>query len=371
MKRAIISSGDLHNVGDLALLLQCAHGLRDMVGIQDILVRQWASMDAGIREQLVERRIELLAGKRLVAAALKSVRALTIIGGGQMARDNASLKSLSALNAMMRISNATGGASAVIGCGVSDLKQPRHAKLWRGMLRRAALVTTRDETSRRNAAGIAGPGVRVDLTADLAFLPSPLHDALQAQADGAPAVVVAPCMDASEHRRVDVSALAGAVGALADALETRRIVIVAHDARAGMDPLVCAQTQAAIRAARPDLDVSIVASFRLDDVVRVYRSAAVVVTNRLHAMIFALIAGKPVLALDDGGAKTADAARRFDAPSLPVDGAISTETIGRIARERVSGPSENRRGALAEAMRLSALNFTALRAALGGAKPDV
>ena len=102
-----------------------------------------------------------------------------------------------------------------------------------------------------------------------------------------------------------------------------------------------------------------------------YWSAAVVVTNRLHAMIFALIAGKPVLALDDGGAKTADAARRYDAPSLPVDGAISTETIGRIARERVSGPSENRRGALAEAMRLSALNFTALRAALGGAKPDV
>ncbi|MFD2401099.1 polysaccharide pyruvyl transferase family protein [Novosphingobium soli] len=48
-----------------------------------------------------------------------------------------------------------------------------------------------------------------------------------------------------------------------------------------------------------------------------YGEAALVVTNRLHALVFALLADAPALAIEDGSAKLRALAERFGVPLLP------------------------------------------------------
>lgn len=312
----IISSGDLHNVGDLALLLQCAHGVRSRLPVKGVAVRQWAEPGEDIRAQLAAHDIAVLAGKDLLRSTADATGAVVMIGGGQMVRDNASLASLASLAAMMRWARMSGGEAAILGCGVDDLTSNSRRQLWADMFKGAGVVCVRDAASQAAAEHLSEQTGRPVVTADLVFTPSPLHQALRRQG-GPPSIVIAPCADASERRGLPVEPLCRLALEAVDKLGVERVSLVAHDARPGMDPEICGQIAAALTAARPGLNVSIVASYVLAEVTAVYASAALVLTNRLHSVIFSLIAGRPVLILDDGTAKLRAAAQTFSIPLTP------------------------------------------------------
>lgn len=312
----IISSGDLHNVGDLALLLQCAHGVRSRLPVKAVAVRQWAEPAEEIRAQLAAHDISVLPGKDLLRSASEATGAVVMIGGGQMVRDNASLPSLASLAAMMRWARMSGGGAAILGCGVDELSSGSRRRLWSDMFKGAGVVCVRDGASQAAAERLAGDATRPALTADLVFTPSPFHQALRREV-GPPSIVIAPCADASERRGLAVEPLCRLALDAVDKLGVERVSLVAHDARPGMDPEICSQIAAALAAARPGLNVSIVATYVLSEVTAVYASAALVLTNRLHSVIFSLIAGRPVLILDDGTAKLRAAAQTFSVPLTP------------------------------------------------------
>jgi polysaccharide pyruvyl transferase WcaK-like protein len=321
----IISSGDLHNVGDLALLLQCAYGVRRSLGVKDVKVRQWASPHAEVTTQLGLHAISVLDGKAPVAWSRAGAGSLVMIGGGQMVRDNASLPSLVSLAALMGWARLTGGRSAIVGCGVDQLRSSTRRQVWRRMFQGASLVTVRDEGSLAEVKALASDLTAPILTTDLAFTPSPLHDDLR-RSGGEPKLIIAPCSDPSEHRGVDVEALCRLALQACDTLGLEHVALLAHDARPGMDKEICERIKAALIAARPGLHVSLTASHTLSDFTRLYASAALVLTNRLHAVIFSLIAGRPIVILDDGTPKLRAAAETFSIPLTPV-AACAAESI--------------------------------------------
>jgi polysaccharide pyruvyl transferase WcaK-like protein len=357
MDHVVVSSGDLHNIGDLALLLQCADGIRRRYGSARITARQWARPHQCVLAQLEAHEIGLLDGKDLVGAARAAAGSLVVVGGGQMVRDNASIASLASLAMMMEVARATGGQCAVIGCGVDDLKTRPRRRLWRRMLGKAALATVRDAASLAAAKSLLGERANIQLTADLAFSPSALHDDLKRGVVDDASLVIAPCADASEGRKVDVEDLSDAVAVSARRLRISKVHVVAHDARAQMDPVIARPITEAVRRKAPGVEVSTLFTYDLNSVLRLYRGASLIVTNRLHAIIFGLIAGKPLYVLDDGTAKTRAAAARFAIPIGPAARLGADGVLAGLESERAQGPSGIRLSEFATAQAASQRNF--------------
>lgn len=365
MKRVVVASGDLNNIGDFALLMQCVQGLRGIGLTCPILVRQWVTPPTDILRALEHAGVEVLPGKNVAASLKAAVGGLVMIGGGQMVRDNASLKSLAILATMTETARRTGGSVAVLGCGVSRLRRRTHRILWRRILSGASVLTTRDDASREEVERLCGDSATPILTADLVFCPSTLHDALTASSPRAKTIIVAPCDDPSEERGIDVTALAELSVTAARQFGTETITLVAHDSSPSMDPIVCERLDAEIKAQVPGIRIATISSNVLRDYTSAYGDAALVITNRLHAAIFSIIAAKPLLILDDGGAKTAAAAHYFDVATTKLHDWKRERLLGRLLAEAESGPPDRRTLQVGLAKQESARNFGLLKAALG------
>jgi polysaccharide pyruvyl transferase WcaK-like protein len=303
--------GDLCNLGDLALLMQ---NLGQAAPGRRRYVRRWAPLPAEVEAQVAAAGGVLIDGRHL-PSFLKVARGCDIvIGGGQLVRDNISLRSLVFQYLGALAARAGGGSIATRGLGVGAIRHPLRKALWRRLLRLATEVRVRDTASARNAASLVGEE-RVRLTADMAFLPSPLHQAAQSQANADDRILIAPCIDVSENRSIDGAAFGVLLSALEKALPGRALVFACHDPRPGMD------TDAADRliAAHGLHEARKADGYILQDLLDDYHHAAIVVTNRLHALIFALLAGRPLLVIDDGTRKTAAMAERFGVPSITMD----------------------------------------------------
>ena len=165
-------------------------------------------------------------------------------------------------------------------------------------------------------------------------------------------------------RTVTVESLCVAVARAAAALDVQEISLVSHDARPSMDPQICGALAEHLARTAPHLRVTMVASYTLADYTETYATAALVITNRLHSLIFGLLAQRPVLVLDDGTAKTKAAAERFSIPLVPIDAPMSDTLLAALVAEAKAGPSPARREALDQAKQASRENFTRLASAL-------
>ncbi len=329
--------GDLHNLGDLALLLQ---NLEAAPRTRRLYVRRWAALPEEIEAQVAAAGGTLVSGRGTALQAL-AFRSDIVIGGGQLVRGNVSLASLVTQLIACLAARGGGGRVETRGLGVGRITRAVPRLLWRLLLRLAPVVNVRDEASADNAATLVGRD-RVRLTADMAFLPSRLH--ARAAADTAARhILIAPCTDPGEDRAFNGPGLPLLAAALARALPDLPIAYAAHDPRPGMD------AQAAEALAAHGLAGRIPThGWSLSALLADYHAAALVVTNRLHAIIFALLAGRPVLIVDDGNSKTAAIAARFAIPSVSLirngevsaavdaalryDRAVRAETLAAMAR---------------------------------------
>ena len=367
MEHVIVCSEDLNNVGDLALMLQCAHGCRSYLGSTGIQVRQWGQPSAEIVAQLTAAGVGVTLAKSVAGTFVPPRGGLVVVGGGQMVRDNASVPDLLAMLLTMEMARARGGASALLGCGVGKLTRPAHRALWRRMLSHAALVTTRDRSSGDAVRDLCGDRAVAIVTADLAFLPSPLHDALAQVSDDEPFGIVAPCEAADENRHVDVAALARSTIDAATRSGLNRIRFVSHDSRPGMDGAVCLALIEVLRTEAPHIETTHLASRELSDYTRAYAGARFVITNRLHAAIFGMLAGAAVVILDDGGAKTLAAAERFDLLIGPATAPFDTALLERLADASGARLFPARAAALEKAKADAISNFVMLDQRLSAA----
>ena len=315
MRPYLFYCGDLYNLGDLALLLQ---NLEHVAPGRRAYVRRWAPLPAAIEAQVAAAGGALVDGRRPLAFLRLARQCDVVIGGGQLVRGNVSLPSLIAQYAGVAAARLGGGSVSTRGLGVSAIRDRPRRILWRALLRLADKVRVRDSYSVELAAVLVGRE-RVVQTADMAFLPGCLHRA--AQPDTArDRIVIAPCIDGSEGRAMTAATLAPLLAAARGHRAGDRVVFVCHDPRPSMD---AAATQRLIGAL--DLPCArIVDGDSLAALLAEYRRAALVITNRLHAMIFALLADCPIVVVDDGNAKTRFVADHF---SLPVVGGDDGDAI--------------------------------------------
>lgn len=297
----------LDNIGDFALLRQAVEGLRDLDGIGTIAVRQWHPPEPAILAELAAAGIEVLPAKTL--RALWPGRRLLLYAGGQVVRSNASPVDLSGMAVTVIASHVAGGQRAALAIGASALETAGARRWWSTILGRFGLITARDKASQDRLRELLGHDA-VGLTDDLAFLPGKLHDALARPAPAAH-VLIAPCNDPGEGRILDPAAVARLAEAVAVACPAPATLLLAHDPRPGMDLDISHAIGGKMAGGR-----RCVAATTLDVTTSSYASASAVVTNRLHAMIFAILAGKPVFVIDDGNSKVAEFARRFEVPIL-------------------------------------------------------
>lgn len=290
--RSVIAvCGDLHNLGDLALLLQ---NLDEDRG-RRMLVRQWSPVPAGVLRQVALAGGTMLNGRSLIGCLATARRSDMVIGGGQIVRQNTSLRSLIYLALTAAVVHWSGGEITTRGLGISPTRGLRKW-LWRSVLNRARRINARDRASYSRASDLC-PGKRVYLTADMVFRrdvaapPSVLTCA-------AP-VVVAICEDASEDRAVAENGLLKLLEEARRRWPDAPLVGAVHDLRLNADakPLARLRTQG--------LDIQCFRTSDLSQLLELYRHAAIVFTNRLHAGIFASLQERPVVVLDDGNDKLA------------------------------------------------------------------
>ncbi len=355
MSKALVLAETIDNLGDLALTLQLADGLKAHCGVEDIAVQQWNLPSSPMVAQAAGHGLRVRPGKS-PAALLEPGRAV-VFGGGQVVRGNKSAASMLALLMQLVFARLRGDARLALAIGIGPCESRLRRVLWRLILSNLQLITVRDAVSLHRAGELCGTGRPVMLTADLAFARGPLHRLLEAPAAGQPAgILIAPCHDPGEHRVLDAEAVASLAFEAAAAAGERRVRIVLHDGRPGMDARFAARLEAVLRA-RGFEDVAVVADGVLQTLLGHYRSARCVLTNRLHAAVFALLARRPVVIIDDGNDKLSSMARSFAIPLLAQDARPSTETLERLRGELFQGGSRDRELALDQARGLADENF--------------
>tara|TARA_R110000772_G_scaffold156977_2_gene268224 strand:- start:138 stop:1232 length:1095 start_codon:yes stop_codon:yes gene_type:complete len=357
LRRALILAENLDNVGDLALLLQLVHGLRDRLGITEIYVRQWQLPASETMCFMEEQGLSVVAGKSI--KGLLNWRTLLIYGGGQVVRDQSSRASMLAMRMTIFFSFLGQCRRAALAIGVSPLKSRFHKGAWSSILSAFSPITVRDAVSLERANELLEQKVKTELTADLAFLPSPLHKALLVNT-ARKTIIIAPCDDAREGRTLDLDAVAGMAFDLASLRNVWHFTLIAHDTRPEMDGAVC-EALADILRAKGDMHIEIVATASLDACLTHYRNAAAVLTNRLHAMIFAMLGHKPVLIINDRNDKLAAAAERFSVSKLDQN---ATENQSVINNELAGVYLPERNTALQHASEQAERNFTFLEESL-------
>lgn len=338
--------GDLCNLGDLALLMQ---NLEAKAPERRAYVRRWSGLPDEIVFQVEAAGGFLVNGRRGLRFAALARRCDIVIGGGQLVRDNISLRSLVFQYAAALAARAGGGTVTTRGLGVGAIRNGKRRILWRALLRLTPKVFVRDTASEHNAAALVGSN-RVVRTADMAFLPSRLHTAAHADEVAGDRVLIAPCIDLSEDRSIDGLAFPALLAAIRAALPDQALVFACHDPRPGMDGF----------AADRLIDAHALSDARKSDgydlaaLLGEYHAAALIVTNRLHAVIFSLLADRPVLVVDDGTRKTAAMAERFGIPSVTMADAAAMPGAVRAALD-YDAPARAR--ALTEMARQAARNL--------------
>jgi polysaccharide pyruvyl transferase WcaK-like protein len=298
----------LINLGDLALL-----GQSIMVGRADgrqVHVRQWAPTPPLIARQVQAMGATIISGRRM-GAMLRLARGCdAVIGGGQIIRDNVTPASLLAMAMTLMAVRLGGGRVSTWGLGVSVVRRAPLRLLWCIIMGLCDRIRVRDTLSQANAQALFGAG-KIDLTADMAFLPGALHDGLAFSGERS-TILIAPCIEGSEQRSIDGARFPTLLACLKERLPHAGIVIACHDPRADLDA-----GAADLLMARYAMAGAVkLADGQLASLSRAYAQAGVVVTNRLHASIFALLSGAPLLVVDDGSDKMAALCAAFAIPAI-------------------------------------------------------
>ncbi|MGI3167738.1 polysaccharide pyruvyl transferase family protein [Pseudooceanicola sp. C21-150M6] len=361
MKHVIIFSGALDNVGDLALLQSCVEGLRRQsdFAFAQIWSYCWGDVPETAKMALERMDVAPISGKSIKPYTLLGPDTLLLWGGGQLLRNNASNNSLRAAEALSRLAILTGAKTAVIGCGVSELSADK-VKRYRRIFKNADLFAVREDFSVVGAAPLLKK-VKPVVTQDLAFSFGALWEPYTADSNRT-SLLVAPCEDDSEQRTVDDEQILQLILAAKHRYPNLATEFISHDVRPHMDPAVCQKLSIAL--SQKDISSTQNSSLILSEVLRTYERSHLVVTNRMHAAIFAYARGCAVIIVDDGNPKTRAIAKKLGLVTVPVSETNRSKLEDAIDRAEKVKASTTRRDTLDKMRATSESNFDLLRKAV-------
>lgn len=309
---ALIIASNLCNIGDYVLLLQAVEGLRRYCNVEDVTITQWEKLNDFLISELESKNISVISAKS--PRAFLKTYSIVIFPGGQVVRDNASLLSLIIKLITVTITKLCGARQASIGIGISPVKKKTVRLIWKFIFQLQDVITFRDERSLSVFNSFLSSNSKGIKTSDLVFLDTTFHEKLNKN-QYAQTIVIAPCNDATENRFIIEELLVQRCANVSEELNIKHFTILAHDPRPDVDLNFCKKL--ALRLEETiEAKVVLVGSNNLDEYLSVYRNAAIVITNRLHSVIFSLIANKRVVVIDDGNVKLLEVVKEFAIPLI-------------------------------------------------------
>ncbi|WP_366929591.1 polysaccharide pyruvyl transferase family protein [uncultured Thiohalocapsa sp.] len=313
------------NIGDLFLRRQLISVTRVMFAPNKIFSIEWQDNLAteAVLQSCGASPMSIRAKPFSVLA--KAVGASVFIGPGQMIRGNASVFCVLFYLVIALVTRLSRGTVTLHGIGIGRMDKALHIFLWKLIGSLCGAGYFRDEPSLKQAREILGMKQNAFLCADYAFLQTDLSALFcrTVTAPTEPYIVCAPVYCQSEGRLLSSDEVATTVVASAASLKCEKIVFLLHAPGIGAEHAFFSDCEKKVRAiSQSALRTRQVETFDLEIVAKLYREAALVISNRLHAVIFGLIAQKPVLVLEDGSQKLAAIARQFCTPVGSIAGSL-------------------------------------------------
>lgn len=315
-RRALCLVGDLCNLGD-AFLAE-AQALHLASSGTHVCVAPYQAPPPGMAAHFARRGLGLLPMRAQPLAFLREcLRSDVYVGGGHAVRDAVSNGWLLLAGTGARLARARGRRVALVGAGVTPVRDAAKRRRWRALLRACESLNVRDAASAQALAALA-PSLqgRVRVRNDVAFLAS-FAPGTQADpaAEGPRVALVSPALDGQEGRAPDPRGLLRLIGALHRRGRIDGVCVLAHDIRPQLDGDACAVLAALVRG-----ELGIPAVLANGDIgsrlLDSYRAASLVVTGRLHGLVAGALLGKPVLYTGDAAPKLAPFGERFGFPCV-------------------------------------------------------
>lgn len=275
------------NAGDEAIAEAVVHALRSLA--PDAHITVMSGNPERTRARLGVEAAHRFSPRQVLAALARCH--LLVFGGGSLLQDVTSFRSLLYYQALLALALLLGRPVAIYANGLGPIRS-RLGRLFTGfLLRRARLVSLRDRDSWEEARRL---GVRdAVLTADPAFLlsPSPAEElAAIRRAEGwdtlpRPRVGVAPRPWPASPRFV------GELAAALDTLARQGITVVFLPMQYPQDMTAIAQVRAAMR----EPSCVLTGRYTPGQLLALAGELDLVIGMRLHALIFAVAAGVPVV----------------------------------------------------------------------------
>jgi len=254
---------------------------------------------------------------------------LLLSGGGGLIQDSTSANSAVYYLGIMRLAQLLGRKTMVFAQGLGPVRLSRNVRLTRSAFRRAQAITVRDEASAEWLCSIGVTHPEPQVAADLAFLlkPAPPEEANEvlAQAgvrahEGLLGISVRPWHEAPFHSLYEIRSAANDI---CRQLGLRPVFVPMHPAQ----DLPLAQTWAHALAAKAAI---LPADLRPSLALAVVARMSLLIGMRLHGLIFAAMAGVPLVGLSYDPKVDALLAELEEQPLGPLD-RISADQIAAAA----------------------------------------
>lgn len=340
------------NAGDEAMLAGLIEGFRQLAPQAELVVL--SGNPAGTTAEHA-----VMAVPRGLRSTWRQVRMsdLLVSGGGGLLQDVTSWRSPLYYLAVMQFARwarrpAVGAPPvACIGQSVGPLRRPLIRRLARAVLSGVQVIAVRDERS-REAVRELGLGREAEVTADLAFLlPAPKEDEIAGARrlvglpeEAGPVAAIALRPSPAEGPRDLASRLGAAIGGACDEL--------------GLKPVLLAMQRsqdlgfARLAAAAMPVEAVIAPPMSARQLLALTAGCDLVIGMRLHALIFAALAGVPLVGISydpkvDGlmeqlGLRAATSVERLDGSALSRSIIETWERRGEMARS-LAGRAERLR----------------------------
>jgi polysaccharide pyruvyl transferase WcaK-like protein len=312
--KVLIIGENTSNIGDLLLRHQLVETVKSYYNPSKLYSAEW--MPNPDTDHIIESwgAVSVAIRTNPLKILYHTIGATVLVGPGQMIRDNASISCLLYYLTLSLVAKASGGSFTLHGVGIGKLKKTPHKLLWRLIVFFCTAGYFRDDTSLSKAKNILNMGHKAHLCADYAFLPTKLS-ALFSPDEGTqnkPYAICAPCHDVSEGRSLSSKTVANLLIEAAASTNINEVTFLVHATKIGHDRAFIKECENEVtRLSKGVIKTRCVETFDLEFIAQLYRESSLVIANRLHAVIFGILARKPIIIPDDGSQKLAPIAEQF------------------------------------------------------------
>jgi polysaccharide pyruvyl transferase WcaK-like protein len=316
----LIYSEDLNNYGDLSLVVQAVSTVKSKDPGSDVKVLSWNAVPDFASKELQNYNVKIVSDRWLYLFQSLRAKGFALWPGGQLIRNNSSNKYLILMVLLTACFRINGVSMIVMGAGASNIGKFK-AFIYRMIFRNTDRFYVRDSETKYLLEN-KGFFSDIEVSADLMFSRLGAANYTLRSAEYSPSkekacMTIAPCYSEDEGRLFDVDQLVRNVVEFCASNPDYVVRVVAHDVRPGMDDII--MQKISMLLAEKSIYVELLFPRSLNELINIYRESELVITNRLHAIIFSCLSECKFSIIEDGNVKITSLLRQMGLKNEPMN----------------------------------------------------